>query len=478
MEEKKYEKLDKLFRSRIFGEDQGDSDWNLPSDEIFDDAIAVVNGNSNSRRKVILLWIVGITCGLFLIGLTIWNIQTMENIDAKMNQIIELQESGNTLNAITRPDHTTNNSGDEREISDRVEQNNPVGKSEITPTSNPSLTRSTRKEERHEESMQKPIGIKHHPTKLSKTTVGASPSDRVDTSPIYSTLSLFSLNPIHEIVWNLHGSHQLSAGSICNTHFNYKNKSSILFGISYSPNWSTFRMTSSEKMAVNLKKYDRSYRGFDLALFSEKSFKKRFKVYTGFRYSYLNNNSNYEANHSYIKSMEMVDNQGFKTYPTHVEVYSTTGLHSEDIELQVGDHSIVDHEILNEKTDMSDELKIVKLDFGLGYDVVQKPRYSAGLVTRLGTNFLAQANRHMSMKIYQNQEMIDQKYIEYKSTKQFHSLFFSGYVGMNFQYHLSSQVSFGLEVYGEQSLQSIGKSQNNTLHFKTLGSLVSIRFHP
>jgi hypothetical protein len=482
MEDNKHNELDELFRSRILDEGQEEASWNLPSDEVFDKAMATVNSDSGNKRKFIFFWISGISLAVLLLGLTFWNIRTMDSIDEKMDQIIELQKI---------------NSDQERLMEDNGRMTNEGGLS----TSNNGLLKEE-KSELIENSIPRKTDINKGTSpkagsKAIKNSVFDWPPEFLDSNaedvlpisiiehnkagslPQGSASLLFDLRSKSIVNWPQDES--ISTGGIpLGPISKHKEKPirSNQYGIYYGPNWSTYKMTSSNAMAANLKKYDQWYGGLDLGIFGSSRLKSRWQFLYGLNYSELNNESQYESEHLYNKSMETTNNQGQKVYTTKVDVFSTTGLHSENMELSIGSTDIADQDILLETTNINDQLKTLKLDFGLSFSLFSNTRWSTNIHSKIGLNYLLEAQEQMTTRVYHQTEMLEEQLLNFASTAQFNPMFISSALGLTTQYKLSKHWALGLNIEGQQSLQSIQGSSEGTLQFKSVGTHLSLRFRP
>lgn len=471
MEEKNYNELDELFRSRILGADEADSNWNLPSDDVFEGAVSALDEKSASKKRFLFFWIAGISLGLFLIALTIWNIGTLDSIDKKMERMIELQEN---MEQESKKPQTESNTAFSKKSETLDREDTPAPPKTVNnfeTTSIQSFHRDAIQEQfdkkRQSQSSEvfEPVRINDIPTSMlplalhSKTKI-SFPHNR----DFIRTPNILQSSAIEQsIVGQKHQpDNEPEAGSF--------------IGFYIAPNWTSYRMTSTEAMAANLKKYDQWYGGYDVSLFGQKKNSKRMSFNYGLRYSVLHNESSYASEHSYNKSMEQTNGQGVTSYSTDIDIFSSTGLHHESMVLDVSDYSINDQDPLRETTSISNELKMLRADLGLGYTALDLSRLSINVQAQLGLNYLLNATEEMHTSVYYGEDMLMAKDFRWDAQNAFNSFVPSAGIGLNFDYRIKKSWSIGLGILGEQSLQSIQKSDDGQLHFKTISSQFTLKY--
>ena len=91
MEDDKYDKLDKLFQSRLGDEGQEAEEWNTPPAYLLDGALDIVNEDYHKKRRAFWIWI---SIGLLLLGFTggmVYSHFTIQDLNQKISLLEDQQ---------------------------------------------------------------------------------------------------------------------------------------------------------------------------------------------------------------------------------------------------------------------------------------------------------------------------------------------------------------------------------------------------
>jgi hypothetical protein len=470
MDNKKYDDLDKLFRSRLKNEEILDQNWNKPPQSVFDGAISVLDKEERKRRRRLLWWIIPV---VILLGFTALTINQLNKINHLENTIAALQSS------------------------DDLRSENPRSTAELTPAQsiteqkNTEISNIQNSKNKKAEKQKQINSNQSSPQKTSSknslskqrmnSTISATNTKRDEVKAARATKQVEAVNPGEEALDS--DPQLLSADLIRKDRNTDPLPGSILviegsakefpsYGVeilqkkqeqSCQPktfqfyalggvNASTIKMTNIGNPDFRLTGYERYYADWFTGLGFEYSFHPKWSLLLEASYNRMHVQSTYEHDIVYDKSLEYIDNQGNVNYESNYEVATVMGRQSSAFSIDLGEKNIADHAELQNLALIDNSFSTLSLGLGTQYQLFCHKNWSLDMGVGLQYNYLLQLNEQMESSIYHENGLMFRESIVVEPMDKANQSFWSLSGNMRLGYQFNDLVGIKLNMGSTHSL--------------------------
>jgi hypothetical protein len=209
-----------------------------------------------------------------------------------------------------------------------------------------------------------------------------------------------------------------------------------------------------ENPGANLYAYDNDQPGAGVYAFIEKPLSKRFSIQAGLGYQYYQNQSILENQFLFDEDNVTMTSGGEEIYQTPLNVINPLGDYSTMIGFRVSDE-MQQNDIISEYTSMKQNLHIVHLDLGLGYQVISIDRFDISIGAGLGLGYLAGLKNDFSISCYHNGELQNSQTESPKNLSDSQKWYGQAIGKINVMYHLNSNTGLMLESQYRSGITSL-----------------------
>jgi hypothetical protein len=459
MDNKIYDDLDKLFQSRLKGDNVVKEDWNKPPQSVFDGAMAELDIKKRKRRKRIALWfllVIGGT-GIGTIAFNTYNrINRLENTIALMQteneekRDLQIDESNlhrlsegtaavqptniTTLSAGSKPDYPTS-------AVNENEKNTVSGPSEYKISSNELII------------PDEPASTQHAAEQSAGLTAGSpQPGHTMSNTPwLNSRRSLVqhaslvpAIAPVSETPMGA------PSGKTRSGNFS-------LYGLT-GINATTIKMTNTEGADFSLTGYERYYTDLFAGIGLTYPIKPTWGIDLQASYNRMHVQSLFEDEILYNASLETTDDQGKIHYDADYDVMTVIGRQSNHLSLLVNNNQIEDQDKMMNQTTIDNSFRTIGLSLGTFYTPISKERFTLSIGAGAQYNYVLDLQEEMETTIQHNNVLVFRASALVDPTEKANRNYWSWYANLRLGYQVSSRSGIQLDLGTAHSVSSIRKT--------------------
>ena len=467
--EREKDSLEQLFSKYLSDEQAAENGWNVPSDELFLDALNEMDEESK-RKPFPIFWF---SLGLLLVvtlGFMLWTTSRIHSLDQELNQLehkisafpIASSTESSEEQIVTKPNITSEAAALSQEKTKNLKSNN-------TPQST-KLDRQTK--------MNKRGNVKSKSTEQDPTEPNTEPIQNNSIPPTINTiakndpLQSLTISPI-----TLLNAPALEVSSL-NTKLDFESLPPQDGPEEIEPvrskEWTPHivagtRLSSFSKKNISAEGpeilgYSENQLGFSAGIGVSKDLGKRWSMQHRLTYSQVNNKSYYEDELIFDIEKQSVDAQGDNWYKADQEVLTPLGATSQSEPFSMSDAVIEDQEIMQKRTDVKLGFRMIEWSSGLQYELLQKNNWQLSIGSNFDLRYVFDYNQWANIDVTKDQELIMNNELNNKDRADLNQWLIGVSANTTLQYHWSQKLSTAIEIGGYRSLNSL---RNNDTKVQT-----------
>lgn len=460
MDNKKYDDLDKLFQSRLKGDNVVKEDWNQPPRSVFDGAMANLGNIRRKRRKQFLLWFL---FAIVAAGIGSISFYTYNRINRLENTIATLQEEKNDKSNVTTEQNsftdisgTLKNESFNQNPNEQIKQPKSATNNQITnipATGDNNFSKQNKQALIADTTMDKDVSSSSKAglsdQQIIANTVPAGPDPIVPIGLLYTPLyniiyvsSVPSIDPVQENLIPV-----LSDGPSPNFSIY------ALGGL----NATTIKMTNTEGADFSLTGYEKYYADVFAGFGSTYHMNDNWGIDLQASYNRMHVQSLFEDEIVYDASLETIDNQGNVHYDAGYDIFSVIGRQSSNLSL-VNENQINDKDQIMNQTTIDNSFRTIGLSLGTFYSPVNKEKFTLSIGAGAQYNYLLTIKEEMETTIQHNNELVFRASTLADPMEQANRNYWSWYANLRLGYKLTETYGIQLDLGTAHSVSSIRKT--------------------
>lgn len=484
--ENAYNELDKLFQSRLKEQRSGSEEWNTPSDDVFEKAMAQIEPKKD--RKPFFLWFLLPLFFLAMLGIILFQHQRVQDLEEKIyslnhkdqvtlsNSNSETTENTNISdgNGLTRTENAE--VFDTKQIEDGEE--GPSIMKDIPSNQNITVANSvkpdilTTENSLHNRDIHTP---KNNSFTLNQDELNNTSENLNEfSSPVSFDRNFETLNALSGIQSRLDYIHDLQAPPVLHQpHLNNEKGGGFYPMLIWSSELSTIHMTNLPVATFSLKAYDDYYLGYAFGVGLSQGIKNKWRLDYALTYHNQYNQSHFQNELLYDSSKEVQQTNGNVEYTADVQIVSPIGGHDEKVSLQLRQSQIQDQEKLINDTYIDQKYHSLGLSLVPNYQFSNNDKidFSVGVGARL--HYLFGFNETMYLSLYHDGNHLASEEISSDQSSMLNRIYGGLYGRADFKYNINDHYSVGLQSGYYRSLTSL-KKQKSTDQAKTYLSTLNL----
>ncbi len=449
--------LDDFFRSRL--SEQGDEAWNLPSDRVFEAAMAQID---QRRKRRWFFWLILLGLSLGIAGFVYWSLDTIQGLEHEVSQLkqaqIEIPEDALSIGGDSPVQESASSAMDEqgaitsstskpitKDIVSNLDIETKLPVYSQTPSSTYILTTEADRSTTSLQEITNDIepaenghfanSIEDDPP-LKTKLVDAIPSPALSAKPVKANDKVVG------------GSDSSSSKS-----------QSRLYLIAGS-NWSSLSMTANDPLPENLKEYDNWYLGYQYGLGLSRV-KGHVTYFAELSLSQTVNRSVFKDQAVYSKQNEFMNSNGDPIYATDLDFDSPVLPFSQEVSFEASGKNLNEGDTMDSKMSIENTFHLISLDVGLQYSIWSKGKSRISALASAGLNVISELEQDVHLDLYRSESLIGQERSDLNTTSLYNRWVPSVQLGLSYQYQFKDfELSFRT-TYGS-SLRSIREVDPNT----------------
>ena len=463
------------FKSQFEEQSSQNLGWNDPPDFVFDEAIAVVNGQKNLDNKknlFLLLALLGI--GL-LIGVLLYSHKKVTTLEHKVDLLsvgsldsdISSHNGDGTLDKGQALDAAV--SSDDSKVVDRKEEivvaeystsnlvnntfaNKPAITSEIS--EEPKVINASNAFDQNSATIIRDIQVNE--TAVSEYSRLSNPTkdNKVNPAPIGGSDILYNLKMLDYKIYPLET--ESRPIELYNDISWAEKAAKNDFTISFAAirNFTTLSMSEYSGPQV-LTAYDDYYSGVGYQVGLSLPVSPKLNWVNAVAYNRFNNESFNTSSNSYNKINEFSINPGSTMYLMDMDIESPVGVLNETMAFEVDPLLTNEGDVIEDKVTIGQYLNVFSLSTGLEYALVQTKNINWYARTSIGAAYISKLATRMDSEIIMNDKTMDTFSTSFEKVKNLNSLYSFLEVSSGVDYKLSQKYSLTFGVGYSKSINSL-----------------------
>ncbi len=488
--ENKHNDIDSFFRSRMLNENIDKNEWNVPSDDLFDNAIKSIEQNDKQRTPWFKLrWLLASFLFILFAGLGILIINQQNEVNTLTQQLNDLNKSLQQKKAIEKEyDHLGSNDLKALDIETTIEaedlneivSNEITGKNKKTKLLAGSFSNKVKFAEPSNSSFSK---VLEESKQFNTDNFAGVPVPQMPKFTLEKNQSLLSV-----LTKNNSIAHSQPVGSLGLTNLNYErifeNKTiQLVEKNTEQTKWSafvyaghslsSFDMRGSGISNVDLTEYDQFYGGWQFAGGVSYDLNKKNFLKFDITYNRTQNHSLYQSVESYDSSNEFINVNGETIYRSDMTIQTPLGIIYDQMEMDVTGQTLSNGEQMTNKTHIHQRLNFLSLNAEISHRLYQLNQFELLVSVGLSLNRMMNCNQDLEISMYHDQDMMGSQNYSYQSIENIRTYFAGSHLGINARKSFANRTFIQIGANYNRFLNSLNQSgDNQTFLHGFSGSLV------